>query len=83
MYDFAFLAPCPTSGLFVHGTKDQVVPEADAQKLVDRLTAQKGIRITYEKVEDANHFFDNHEKDALDIVEAYVSKMMSGPREGR
>ena len=28
MYDFAFLAPCPASGLIVHGTKDQVVPEA-------------------------------------------------------
>jgi alpha/beta superfamily hydrolase len=28
MYDFAFLAPCPASGLIVHGTKDNVVPEA-------------------------------------------------------
>ena len=27
MYDFAFLAPCPASGLIVHGTKDLVVPE--------------------------------------------------------
>src|SRR5208282_15856 len=61
MYDFAFLAPCPTSGLIVHGTKDQVVPEPDVQKLVDRLTAQKGIKITYNKIEGANHFFDKHE----------------------
>jgi alpha/beta superfamily hydrolase len=45
MYDFAFLAPCPASGLIVHGTKDLVVPEPDVQKLVDRLTAQKGIKI--------------------------------------
>src|SRR5471030_900435 len=44
MYDFAFLAPCPASGLIVHGTKDSVVPEPDVQKLVDRLTAQKGIK---------------------------------------
>ena len=58
MYDFAFLAPCPASGLIVHGTKDQVVPEADVQKLVDRLTAQKGIKIAYDKIEGANHFFD-------------------------
>jgi alpha/beta superfamily hydrolase len=83
MYDFAFLAPCPASGLFVHGTKDQVVPEADAQKLVDRLSAQKGIKITYAKVEGANHFFDKHEPEVLQDVESYVSKVMSAPRERR
>jgi len=83
MYDFAFLAPCPASGLIVAGTKDQVVPEPDVQKLVDRLTAQKGIKITYEKIDGANHFFDKHEAEVVTSVEAYVSKMMSGPREGR
>jgi hypothetical protein len=66
MYDFAFLAPCPASGLMVHGTKDQVVPEADAQKLVDRLSAQRGIKITYDKIEGANHFFDKHEAEVVD-----------------
>jgi alpha/beta superfamily hydrolase len=60
-----------------------VVPEPDVQKLVDRLTAQKGIKITYEKIDGANHFFDKHEADVLESVEAYASKMMSGPREGR
>jgi hypothetical protein len=83
MYDFAFLAPCPASGLIVHGTKDNVVPEADVQKLVDRLTAQKGIKITYEKIEGANHFFDKHEADVVETVKNYVSNMMSKPREGR
>ena len=83
MYDFAFLAPCPASGLIVHGTKDNVVPEADVQKLVDRLTAQKGIKITYNKIEGANHFFDKHEAEVVETVKEYVSNMMSKPREGR
>ena len=83
MYDFAFLAPCPTSGVIIHGTKDQVVPEPDVQKLVDRLTAQKGIRITYNKIDGANHFFDKHETDVVDAVKGYVSDLMSRPREGR
>src|SRR5277367_5243733 len=26
LYDFSFLAPCPSSGLIVHGDKDAVVP---------------------------------------------------------
>ena len=83
MYDFAFLAPCPASGLIVHGTRDQVVPEPDVQKLVDRLTAQKGIKITYDKVEGANHFFDQKEAEVVESVEGYVKEMMSKPREGR
>jgi alpha/beta superfamily hydrolase len=67
----------------VHGTRDQVVPEPDVQKLVDRLTAQKGIKITYQKIEGANHFFDRHEADVVEVVKEYVSRMMSSPRVGR
>ncbi len=52
------------------------MPEADVQKLVDRLTAQKGIKIAYDKIEGANHFFDKHEADVLEAVQAYVSKSM-------
>ena len=29
LYDFSFLAPCPSSGLIVHGDKDAVVPHKD------------------------------------------------------
>ena len=73
----------PASGLILHGTKDNVVPEPDVQKLVDRLTAQKGIKITYNKIDGANHFFDKHEADVVETVKEYVSNMMSKPREGR
>ena len=54
----------------------QVVPEPDVQKLVDRLTAQKGITITYKKIEGANHFFDKHESEVLDEVQDYVATTM-------
>ncbi len=26
-YDFTFLAPCPSSGLLIHGSEDNIVPE--------------------------------------------------------
>ena len=74
--------PARPRGLIVHGTKDNVVPEPDVQKLVDRLTAQKGIKITYNKIDGANHFFDKHEADVVETVKEYVSNMMSKPREG-
>ena len=30
-FDFSFLAPCPSSGLFVHGDKDRVAPLKEVQ----------------------------------------------------
>ena len=42
IYDFSFLAPCPSSGLIVGAEKDEVVPLADIQKLVARLSAAEG-----------------------------------------
>ena len=58
-------------------------PETDVQKLVDRLNAQRGIKITQVKIEGANHFFDKREAEVVETVREYVSNMMSKPREGR
>lgn len=74
MYDFAFLAPCPSSGLIVHGKSDQVVPEADIQRLADKLAAQKGITVDHARVEGANHFYDNKLEELAVAVEAYLHK---------
>ncbi len=75
-YDFSFLAPCPASGLIVHGRNDQVSPEADVQKLVDRLNAQRGIKITQVKIEGANHFFDQNVPDLVKTIEDYLDMRM-------
>ena len=71
-YDFTFLAPCPASGLIVHGDADRIVPKEDTVKLVERLQAQKGITIDYENMKGANHFF---EKD-MDSLDKTVSKYL-------
>ena len=60
MYDFAFLAPCPTSGLMVQGTADQVVPHEETEDLAERLHQQKGIHIQLDLIEGANHYFQGH-----------------------
>ena len=58
LYDFSFLAPCPSSGLIIHGDKDRVAPPQSVQKLVDKLKTQKGITIEQQIVEGANHFYE-------------------------
>ena len=53
------------------------------QKLVDRLNAQRGIKITQAKIEGANHFFDNHMPEVVDLVEEYAKKRMASTDGGR
>lgn len=78
LYDFSFLAPCPSSGLVVQGTTDEIVPEASVKKLVDKLAHQRDISIEHSTVEGANHFFQG-QLDQLDsITETYISRIQHG-----
>src|SRR6187551_2995092 len=78
-YDFSFLAPCPSSGLIVGAEKDEVVPLADIQKLVARLSLQKGITVESRTIKGANHFFhDSLDKLAVE-VDKYVAKCLITP----
>ena len=75
MYDFSFLAPCPSSGLIINGDSDRVAAPVDIEKLVAKLEAQKGITITHQLVNGGNHFFDKTDKtmdDMIDQVRNYV-----------
>ncbi len=76
LYDFSFLAPCPSSGLFVHGDKDAVVPVASVGQLVEKLKTQKGIVIDQQIVKGANHFFDGKTDELLSIVDDYLDKRL-------
>jgi alpha/beta superfamily hydrolase len=76
LYDFSFLAPCPSSGLIVHGESDRVAPAEDTQNLVDKLKSQKGIVITQEIIEGANHFFSGKEQELIDTCATYLDKRL-------
>src|SRR3546814_16329337 len=86
MYDFSFLAPCPSSGIIVAGGQDEIVPPGAVQKLVDKLRTQKGITIHHDEIPRANHFFQ-HELDQymksldnyLDMRLAQDSPIRCGP----
>ena len=48
MYDFSFLAPCPSSGIIIQGEADEVVTPSAVQKLVDKLRTQRHITIHHD-----------------------------------
>ncbi len=72
IHDFSFLAPCPASGLMVHGDSDDIIPEESVAKLADKLGKQKNITIDYNVVKGCDHFFRDH----LDAMEKHVEKYL-------
>ena len=80
LYDFSFLAPCPSSGLIIHGDKDAVVPHKDVNGLVDKLKTQKGIIIEQKVVPGANHFFDGKVEPLMESITGYLDKRLKSDR---
>ena len=76
IYDFSFLAPCPASGLMIHGKADEVVPVASVDKLVEKLSAQKNIEIDYRTVDKCDHYFSEHLEKLIGHVENYLDKRL-------
>ena len=75
-FDFSFLAPCPSSGLIVHGNKDELVPEQSVHKLVNKLSHQRDIRIDYRLVDGATHLFSNHVEQLDKHVDDYLDNAL-------
>jgi alpha/beta superfamily hydrolase len=78
LYDFSFLAPCPSSGLIINGDADKVAPEKDVNGLVEKLKSQKGILITHKVVPGANHFFNGQVDTLMSECEDYLDRRLNG-----
>ena len=74
VYDFSFLSPCPTSGLMIYGKKDELVPLEHIIDLDKRLSAQKGIKVDFQAINDANHFFTKTEDVLVKNLDNYIKK---------
>ena len=77
LYDFSFLAPCPSSGLMVNGGEDRVVPTESVANLVDRLKTQKGVVIEHKVVPGANHFFEGKIEELMAVINAYLDRRLA------
>jgi len=75
-HDFSFLAPCPASGLILHGEKDEIVPMEDVDKLAAKLQSQKNIVVDYEIIKGCDHFFANHMPKLVKHVNDYLDKSL-------
>ena len=78
LYDFSFLAPCPASGLVIHGDADEVVPHDSVAQLVAKLAKQKGVVIDYRLQKGIDHFY----QDRLDIIEDNIASYLDSHEKG-
>ena len=59
VYDFSFLAPCPTSGQVIYGENDELVTRESITELDERIKTQKGVDVIFSKIINSNHFFND------------------------
>jgi len=78
-FDFSFLAPCPSSGLFVHGDQDRVAPLKEVMALIEKLKTQRGILIEHAVIEGANHFFENRVEPLIEEIGRYLDRRLDNP----
>lgn len=75
-YDFTFLAPCPASGLIIHGEADPVVPVDAVNKLVQKLRSQRDISVDYRIVDGAGHLFADQMDELFESVEDHLDGVL-------
>ena len=54
--------------------KDELVPLENITELNKRLSSQKGIKVEFESINDANHFFSKNEKNLTKCLDRYIKK---------
>ena len=74
VYDFSFLAPCPTSGMVVYSNVDELVTQESIEELDNRIKNQKGVEVMFTQVDNANHFFKGKEKELSQTIKKYIKE---------
>ena len=74
--DFNFLAPCPASGLIIHGDKDNIASYDSTKILSEKLQKQKKVDIVFRPIKGADHFYENYKEEFLSIVNSYIENKL-------
>ncbi len=81
--DFAFLAPCPTSGLIIQGGKDEIDSPELVTQLARRLNMQRHADVDYAMIEEGDHMYNNHLVDLYKVAGNYILDIINHRRPPR
>ena len=76
-YDFSFLIPCPASGMFVQGDKDELVKANDLEDMIVSLKRQNNAIVEYHVVPGANHIFTDKIDIMQNLCEEYINTRLA------
>ena len=76
--DFSFLAPCPSTGLIVHGDKDTITSFDSTKILSEKLQKQKKVNILFKNIKGADHFYENFTDQFSSIIDNYIKDSLVG-----
>ena len=74
--DFSFLAPCPSSGLIIHGDKDTIASFDSSKILSEKLQKQKKVDIQFKPIKGADHFYENYVDQFLSTIDTYIKNSL-------
>ena len=75
--DFSFLAPCPSSGLIIHGDKDNIASFDSSKILSEKLQKQKKVDIQFKIIKGADHFYENYSDQFSSIIDNYIKERLN------
>ena len=70
--DFSFLAPCPSSGLLIHGDKDEISSHDTTRILSEKLQKIKRIKVEFKSIKGADHFYINYMDQLVKTLDNYI-----------
>ena len=71
------MAPCPSSGIIIHGDADEIIPIDSVDKLNQKLSSQKNISIEFQIIKGGDHSFAGQVDTLNGHVEAYLNKALT------
>lgn len=77
LYDFTFLAPCPSSGIVLHGSDDRICAPDETRIMVERTRTQKGRKVEFQIIPGADHFFETRMDEFIAAAEAYLDRRLA------
>ena len=60
--------------MIVYGNKDELVPVEHIAELDKRLSSQKGIKVEFKAIAEANHFFSKTDNALTKSLDKYIKK---------
>ena len=74
VYDFSFLAPCPTSGQVIYGENDELVTRESIDDLDARIKSQKGVEVIFQRLKIQIIFLKIKKKNCQIEMEKYLKE---------